>query len=451
MEIKEDLIFNNKPKSQGPKLYLESNYAFTAKSGFRYPKLSLLEDDFRYNLSLWDSFFELVYEDEFKKNLNIVWPYRDSEMNKRLAREMIIDQIGKRATKGKGTQITLSGIAKQNLDRINARLNTVSTATNSINLDDYMQIVRQQAKEQEAAENSNDSSNGSFMDKIPLFIRKNILRILIGLVASATTIGTIIYTADKGSTSWEEAEGMLDLDTLLKLMPDQSDKIGSFTVSKIGLSNPTLKKQEEKVNNILTEDGTRGVLKHYLDVSEKIESGDYTYEELCDYYATSFNLPQVIVYSQFSQAMNEYLEQHPEDTTLSQNIESLSTHVRYNQDITDPYVLVDFDDGSYSTTQLLDEKDRVKVTDENGKTLEDDLPDIFTSFTSAESAFSSGDKTSLAKETKKVAKKTRKYLDQLTKQVRFYKKGFFDLLAQHEYGVDKKNIPENKFRQDYGE
>jgi hypothetical protein len=314
-----------------------------------------------------------------------------------------------------------------------------------------MQIVRQQAKEQEAAENSNNSSNGSFIDKIPLFIRKNMMRILIGLVASATTIGTIMYTADKGTTSWEEAEGMLDLDTLLKLVPDQSDKIGSFTISKIGLSNPTLQEQEEKVNNILTEGGPREVLKHYLDISEKIESGDYTYEELCDYYATSFQLPQVIVYSQFSQAMNEYLEQHPEDTTFSQNIDSLSTHVRYDEDIIDNYVLVDFDDGSYSTTQLLNEEDLVKVTDENGKTLDDDLPDILTSFTSADSAFSSGDKTSLKKETKQLAKKVRKYLNQLTKQPCFHRKNPIDLLAQHDYGVDKKNIPENKFRQEYGE
>ena len=83
----------------------------------------------------------------------------------------------------------------------------------------------------------------------------------------------------------------------------------------------------------------------------QIESGEYSYEELCDYYATSYLLPQVISQAQFCQALEEYAKEHPDDD-LQHDIERITETVKQEEDAIISY------------EELMQKKDSIKTIDE---------------------------------------------------------------------------------------
>ena len=234
-------------------------------------------------------------------------------------------------------------------------------------------------------------------------------------------------------------------------MPEQKDNVDAFFTYQLSPEDPTFDNQQQKVHGILEEQGTQALMQHYLETSEKIESGEYSYEELCDYYATSYLLPQVISQAQFCQALEEYANDHP-DEELQNDIKSITEEVTYYEDIVDSYFQVNFDDSSYGYIDVIEGKNKYKVTDKNAKNLDDDLPDISESFERASSAYKSGDKKTLQRETQRTQKSVRRYLNMLTKKPVFSKKNSFKRpLEINRYRVDRNNIPENDFKAEHGE
>ena len=134
-ELKYDLL-----PDQG--LVFMSRYGVKKKNGLRYPRITNKDGKYEYDLSVFDQFVELIYDTELKDNPKIAWPYEDDDRRKALAREKIIDAIGKRATKGKTTPITYEAMADRNYRILEARLFTLDVALKQVKLEDYLQMVR---------------------------------------------------------------------------------------------------------------------------------------------------------------------------------------------------------------------------------------------------------------------------------------------------------------------
>ena len=442
-ELKYDLL-----PDQG--LVFMSKYGVKKKNGLRYPRIPNKEGRYEYSLSVFDQFVELIYDTELKNNPNIAWPYEDDDRRKALAREKIIDAIGKRATKGKTTPITYEAMADRNYRILQARLFTLDVALKQVKLEDYLQMVRTDNLQKEQNQSTQRPFPGNIIDKIPPEARKTFARIIIAIATTAASIGTVTI-ADNSNTSWEEAQDLLSQEDLTKLMPEQKDNVDAFFTYQLSPEDPTFDNQQQKVHGILEEQGTQALMQHYLETSEKIESGEYSYEELCDYYATSYLLPQVISQAQFCQALEEYANDHP-DEELQNDIKSITEEVTYYEDIVDSYFQVNFDDSSYGYIDVIEGKNKYKVTDKNAKNLDDDLPDISESFERASSAYKSGDKKTLQRETQRTQKSVRRYLNMLTKKPVFSKKNSFKRpLEINRYRVDRNNIPENDFKAEHGE
>ena len=436
-ELKYDLL-----PDQG--LVFMSRYGVKKKNGLRYPRIATRDGIYEYNLSVFDQFVELIYDTELKNNPNIAWPYEDDDKRKALAREKIIDVIGKKATKGKATPITYQAMADRNFRILQARLSTLDTALKHANLEDYLQMVRKNVSQEEKNQDTQRPFPGNIIDKLPPETRKTLARIILALTTAAASIGTYTVT-DTLNTSWEEAQEMLTPEDLIKLMPEQKDNVDSFFTYQLPSEDPTLKKEQEKVHGILEEQGTQALMQHYIEISNKIESGEYSYDELCDYYATSYLLPQVISQAQFCQALEEYAKEHPDDD-LQHDIDKITETVKQVDDATITYYELDFDDESFGYIEVLHDNDKVKVTDEDAKNLDDDLPKLRESFEKASSAYKSGDKNALQKETKKARKKVNRYLNMLTQKTVFHKKNpFMHPLDNNRYRIDRNSIPEKEF------
>lgn len=441
-ELKYDLL-----PDQG--LVFMSNYGVKKKNGLRYPRIPTKEGRYEYSLSVFDQFVELIYT-ELKKKQNIAWPYPDDDRRKALVREKIIDAIGKREEKRKSIPIDYSTMAERNYSILKFRLFTLDVALSHINLEDYLQMVRKNVSQKEKSHDTQRPFPGNIIDKIPPEIRTTLARIILALTTAAASIGTYTVT-DIMNTSWEEAEEKLTPEDLINLMPEQKDNVDSFFTYQLPSEDPTFKKEQEKVHGILEEQGTQALMQHYIEISNKIESGEYSYEELCDYYATSYLLPQVISQAQFCQALEEYAKEHPDDD-LQHDIERITETVKQEEDATITYYELDFDDESFGYIEVLHDNDKVKVTNEDAKNLDDDLPDISESFERASSAYKSGDKKTLQKETQRTQKSVRRYLNMLTKKPVFSKKNSFKHpLEINPYRVDRNNIPENDFKAEHGE
>lgn len=436
-ELKYDLL-----PDQG--LVFMSRYGVKKKNGLRYPRITTKDGKYEYDLSVFDQFVELIYDTELKKNKKIAWPYEDDDRRKALAREKIIDIIGKKATKGKATPITYEAMAERNYRILEVRLFTLDVALSNIKLEDYLQMVRKNVSQEEKNQDTQRPFPGNIIDKIPPEIRKPLAYIILALSIAGASIGT--YTvSDANNTTWEEAEGKLTPEDLINLMPEQKDNVDSFFTYQLYSEDPTFKSEQEKVHGILEEQGTQALMRHYIEISEKIESGEYSYEELCDYYATSYLLPQVISQAQFCQSLEEYAKKHPDDD-LRHGIEKITETVKQVEDNTMTYYQVDFDDSSYGYIEVLHDNDKVKVTNEDAKNLDDDLPKLRESFEKASTAYKSGDKDALQKETKKARKKVNRYLNMLTQKTVFHKKNpFLHPLDNNRYRLDRKGIPEKAF------
>ena len=436
-ELKYDLL-----PDQG--LVFMSRYGVKKKNGLRYPRITNKDGKYEYDLSVFDQFVELIYDTELKDNPKIAWPYEDDDRRKALAREKIIDVIGKKATKGKPTPITYEAMANRNYRILEARLFTLDVALKQVKLEDYLQMVRKDISHEEKNQDSQQPFPKNLIDKLPPDVRKTLARIILALTTAAASIGTYTVT-DIMNTSWAEAEEKLSPEDLINLMPEQKDNVDSFFTYQLPSEDPTFKSEQEKVHGILEEQGTQALMQHYIEISEKIESGEYSYEELCDYYATSYLLPQVISQAQFCQALEEYAKEHPDDD-LQHDIERITETVKQEEDATITYYELDFDDESFGFIEVLHDNDKVKVTNEDAKNLDDDLPKLRESFEKASTAYKSGDKDALQKETKKTRKRVNRYLNMLTQKTVFHKKNpFIHPLDNNRYRVDRNGIPEKEF------
>lgn len=429
-------------------------YGIKHQNGLRYPDFYNVEGPYKYDLSIFDLFVRFMYDEKFSKNPKIKWPYKTEEENMLFVRELIIEQVGRRHYHVLNNPFNYKTMATFNYNHLMLCCNELDSKL-TLSFDDYIKEFRTYQRPHNlsrghAQSNTHYTNKGSVPSKA-----SNIQKILAALylVGSLTAMALAVYKCvDLGGTSFKEFSEMLDRDgidedeknqKIISLLPDQDDKLKYINLNHFPSSDRIINEKDKELRNLLNEEGTQGLLMHYLTLVNELDETNITEEQLADYYVSSFFITQLIPEVQLCQAIDDYNEAHPKDSIPTNYIKSIGQESReLKSDPHGVYTIVYEDDTKKIITS--ETQDSIIVKDNTDSSLKVDTyytPRFEESYTKAKNALLSGDSKQIVRELNTSQKLTQLALNMLTSKTEIKKT--FPLLATADYNYNKSGISES--------